>query len=189
MDCAAELSTDDRPLQIADIGTGSGAIAVTLAKHLPGAQIVAVDRSAEALRIAAWNAAQHEVESQIEFVESDLLSDVPQPSQFDLICSNPPYVSEAEFRQLAPTVRDFEPAAALVSGPKGTEVIERIVEESKARLKPAGRLIVELSPMIADACEQLAESAGVFDDLRFIKDLAGMRRVLSLRRRTDASAT
>lgn len=189
LDCAAELAGEDQPLQIADIGTGSGAIAVTLAKHLPNAQIVAVDCSAEALKIAAWNAEQHQVQSQIEFLESDLLGSVQQPAAFDLICSNPPYVTDDEFRQLAATVRDYEPTTALVAGPKGTEVIERIIEESKTRLKPGGRLIVELSPMIADACERLATAAGLFDDLRWIKDLAGHRRVLSIRRQAPAAGS
>ncbi len=172
----------DRPLQIADIGTGSGAIAVTLAKQLPAAEITAVDRSAAALKIASWNAEQHGVAGQIQFCESDLLRSVDHPQQFDLVCSNPPYVSEAEYQQLAPTVREYEPAEALVSGPKGTEVIERIIREMPDRLRPGGRLILELSPMIADACASLAKEAGTFDDLRFVKDLAGHRRVLSLRR-------
>ena len=182
LDCAAAMTVEGRPLQIADIGTGSGAIAVTLAKHLPDAEITAVDRSPAALKIASWNAEQLEVTENVHFLESDLLSSVQEPKLFDLVCSNPPYVSEAEYQQLAPTVRQFEPVEALVAGPKGTEVIERIFDEIPARLRPGGRLILELSPMIAEACAELAGESGQFEDPRFIKDLSGHRRILSLRR-------
>lgn len=182
LDCAKQLGGGDRPLAIADIGTGSGAIAVALAKHLDDAQLTAVDVSPAALKIAIWNAEQHEVDGKIQFIESDLLSAVDSPAQFDIICSNPPYVSESEFAELARTVREYEPRGALVSGPSGTEVIERILAEVPDRLVSGGRLILELSPMIADACEQLAGDNEAFTDLRFIKDLDGHRRILSLQR-------
>lgn len=185
LDCAAALNVQGHSLRIADIGTGSGAIAVALAKHLPDAEITAVDRSAAALAVAVWNAKQHDVDDRIQFLESDLLAAVDQPSQFDLICSNPPYVSDAEFEQIAATVSKYEPREALVSGPTGTEVIERILRETRSRLRPQGRLIVELSPMIADACASLVTQSGGYDDLRFIKDLSGHRRILSVRRTKD----
>jgi release factor glutamine methyltransferase len=183
LDCAAAMKLEDRPLEIADIGTGSGAIAVTLAKHLPHARVTAVDRSTAALQIASWNAQQHQVTEQLQFLESDLLQSVGHPPLFDLVCSNPPYVSEAEYQQLAPTVKDYEPLEALVAGPRGTEVIERLFREVPARLRSGGRLIVELSPMIADACEALAQQSGEFEDLRLVKDLSGDRRILSLQRK------
>jgi release factor glutamine methyltransferase len=191
LDCAKAMISPDRsqpepekdqPLAIADIGTGSGAIAVTIAKHLPDAEVTAVDRSAAALKIAVWNAEQHGVSQRIRLLESDLLSAIDSPSQFDIICSNPPYVSESEFTELSATVRDYEPRQALVAGPEGTEVIERILSETPDRLRPGGRLVIELSPMIADACETMARRSSAFDDLRFVKDLEGHRRVLSLAR-------
>jgi release factor glutamine methyltransferase len=182
LDVVKTLGVTDRPIQIADIGTGSGAIAVTLAKQLPDAQLTAVDRSEAALKIASWNAEKHSVESQITFTISDLLSSIDSPEQFDIICSNPPYVSESEFVELDPTVRDFEPREALVSGPSGTETIERIFHECSDRLRPGGRLIIELSPMIADKCEQMAIDHDAFSDQRFIKDLEGNRRILSVAR-------
>jgi release factor glutamine methyltransferase len=182
LDVVKTLEISDRPIQIADIGTGSGTIAVTLAKHLPNTQLTAVDQSDAVLKIAAWNAEQHQVDSQITFAISDLLASIDSPEQFDMICSNPPYVSEAEFAELDSTVRDFEPRAALVSGPSGTEVIERIVRESPDRLHPGGRLIIELSPMIADKCEQMVIDHQAYGDERFIKDLEGNRRILSVMR-------
>lgn len=182
LDCAKQMAIDGRPLQIADIGTGSGAIAVTIAKQLPGAIITAVDRSPAALQIAIWNAKQHAVTDQIQFIESDLLSAVDCPDRLDIICSNPPYVSQAEYDELSREIRDYEPQQALLAGPKGTEVIERIFNESPDRLRAGGRLIIEMSPMIADACRELANQTKAFDDLRVIKDLEGHRRILSLAR-------
>ena len=182
LDCAKSMNIADRPLQVADIGTGSGAIAVTIAKNLDGAEVTAVDRSAAALKIAAWNCEQHNVASQVRLIESDLLAAVDSPQRFDMICSNPPYVSDSEYAQLDSTVRDFEPRQALVAGPSGTEVIERILQETPERLCSGGRLIIELSPMIADKCEELASLSDAFTDSRFIKDLEGHRRILSLAR-------
>ena len=179
-------SPTDRTLQIADIGTGSGAIAICVARSLPNARVTAVDLSGEALRIAKWNAKNLQVIDQIRFIESDLLKSVDQPDTFDIICSNPPYVSEAEYIRLSPTVRDFEPRRALVAGKNGTETIARLFEETPARLNVGGRLIIELSPMIADACQALAESNPAFGDLCFIKDLDGHRRILSLERKASS---
>lgn len=182
LDRAKEMEIGDRPMQIADLGTGSGAIAIALAKNLPESKVTAVDESEEALKIAIWNAEKHGLDSQITFVDSDLLGSVQTPDKFDLICSNPPYISEAEYAELPSDVRDYEPRGALVAGPDGTEVIKRLLGESYDRLNSGGRLIVELSPMIADTCADLAGEISELTDLRFIKDLAGHRRVISLQR-------
>ena len=182
LDCAKAIDVSSRALQIVDIGTGSGAIAITLAKHLPQAKITAVDISADALKIARWNAEKQDVVDRVSFVQGDLLAAVEQTDKFDLICSNPPYISQAEFADLPVTVRDFEPKIALVSGPDGTETIKRILAESYDRLNDGGRLIIELSPMIADACQDLVEQIPELGDLRFIKDLAGHKRVMSVAR-------
>lgn len=180
LDCAKAMKVSDRPLQIADIGTGSGAIAVAIAKNLDDVEVTAVDRSAAALQIAAWNCEQHDVAAKVRLIESDLLSNAETPQQFDIICSNPPYVSESEYVQLDASVREFEPREALVAGPSGTEVIERILQHTPERLRSGGQLIIELSPMIAERCEEYASLLETLNDLRFIKDLEGRRRILSL---------
>ena len=182
LDCAKDLASQDRPLQIVDLGTGSGAIAVALAKNLDNAVVTAVDVSRAALKIAKWNVEKHSVESSVELVESDLFAEVDPSLKFDVICSNPPYVTESEYGELSKTVRDYEPKLALVSGEKGTECIERLLHEAPSRMTPGSRLIIELSPMIADACEKLAGEIAELTDLRFIKDLEGHRRILSLAR-------
>jgi release factor glutamine methyltransferase len=172
-----------QPLRIADIGTGSGAIAVTLAKYLSDAEVTAVDCSEEALRIAAWNAEQHGVQDRVQFLCSDLLAALDAERPFDIICSNPPYVSESEYEALSPSVRDYEPRQALLAGREGTEVVERLLRAAPDYLSDGGRLIIELSPMIADACEALAKGQGSYDKITFIKDLDGHRRVISMTRR------
>ena len=182
LDRAKEMEVAGRPLRIADIGTGSGAIAVAIAKHLSDAEITATDTSDAALEIARWNAEQHSVQDRLTFVSCDLLSGVDPAVEFDLICSNPPYVSEAEYAELPTTVRDYEPRQALVAGPRGTEVIERLIALAPERLVSGGRLIVELSPMIADACLAMANEASELTDARLIKDLAGHQRIVSVGR-------
>ena len=182
LDCAKEMKVTDRPLQIADVGTGSGAIAISLAKNLSSCHLTATDLSEAALNIAAWNAEHHKCSQQIDFVHCDLMADVAQTETFDIICSNPPYISEAEYEQLSPTVKDYEPKSALVAEADGTEVIKRLFGECFGRLNPGGRMIIELSPMIADACADLAEQVSDLADQRFINDLAGHKRILSLGR-------
>ncbi len=169
-------------MHLADVGTGSGAIAIAIAKHLPNSLVQAVDISPDALQIARWNVEQLGVTEQVELIEGDLLEPLPEEPTLDLIVSNPPYVSEAEYAALDKEVKDFEPKLALVSGPQGTELIEKLAGQAASRLRPGGRLIVELSPMIADACQEIVAQAGCYEDIKFVKDLAGHRRILSCQR-------
>ena len=169
-------------LAIADVGTGSGVIAVCLAKHLPACRVTAIDRSRAALAVAVQNARQHGVAERIEFFESDLFAAVPPERQFDFIVSNPPYVTTAEMESLAADVRKFEPREALLAGPRGTEVIEALVAQAADRLRPGGHLLMEISPTIHDAVLALLKSDGRFEPGPTIKDLARLPRVVQARR-------
>ena len=173
-----------RPLKIADVGTGSGAIAVALAKHLPavypgGCLITAIDLSPDALDVARGNARDHGVDPQIEFVQGDLLDKLPAGSDFDMILSNPPYVSRAEYDDLDPTVRDHEPKMALLAGERGTEIIARLIDQAASRLLPGGLLAIELSPMIAKDCAVLIAGNGHFHEPKLIRDLGGNQRIVT----------
>ncbi len=126
----------------ADIGTGSGCLAITLAAECRHARLVATDISAPALEVARANAHRHVVSERIEFKETRYLDGVDGP--FDLIVSNPPYVTDDEFRGLAPEVRDFEPRSALTAGPDGLDDIRAVLAEADNRLAPGGLLLIEI---------------------------------------------
>lgn len=176
-----ELADGAQP-QIADVGVGSGVLAVCLAKHMPGARVTAVDVSAAALEAARRNADRHGVASQIEFLESDVLSAVADPSHFDLIVSNPPYVTTSELEQLDEGVKRFEPAVALDGGPEGTTVIARLIDQALQRLHEGGWLIFEISPTIAAAVERLMQSTPGLSPAPTLKDLADLPRVAQAQR-------
>jgi release factor glutamine methyltransferase len=159
----------DAPLRIADIGTGSGAIAVALAHSLPNAQVMALDVSSAALAVARDNAERNNVADRVRFVESDLLAAVSGET-FDAIVSNPPYVAASEI--LEPQVRDFEPAAAL-------EIYRRLVPQAHAALKADGWLLLEVGYGQRDAVAQLL--AG-WKSLSFVNDLQGIPRVACAQR-------
>lgn len=166
----------DAPLRIADVGTGSGAIAIALAHNLSNATITALDNSAPALTIARENAERHHVANRIRLLESDLLSAVAN-EKFDAIVSNPPYVPDSEI--LEPQVRDFEPHAALYAGPSGLEIYRRLIPQAWRALKPRGWLLMEIGHGQRDA---LASILGQWTDLEFINDLQGIPRVVRARR-------
>lgn len=165
-------------LSIADVGTGSGIIAISLAKSLAGARIWALDLSKPALSLATRNVEKNGVAGQVTLLESDLLAAV-HTQNFDLIVSNPPYISEAEFEALPASVKNYEPKTALVSGPTGTETIQRLLEQASAPLRPRGWLIIEISPMIADAVTKLIDRK-VWSEPVVSKDLAGHARIVSV---------
>jgi release factor glutamine methyltransferase len=167
----------DQPLRIADIGTGSGAIAIALAHNLPNASITALDNSAPALAIARENAARHGVANRIRFLESDLLAAVSGET-FDVIVSNPPYVPDTEI--LEPQVRNFEPHSALYAGPSGLETYQRLIPQARQSLKPGGWLLLEIGHGQRDALADLLKD---WNDIDFIHDLQGIPRVAIARRR------
>lgn len=182
LDLAREIPTG-QPINIADVGVGSGILAVCAAKNLAQARIVAVDISPPALDVARQNASEHGVDQRIEFVESDLLASVDPARTFDFVVSNPPYITSDEMPQLARDVRDYEPRQALEAGPRGTEVIERLIPQAAERLRPGGALLMEISPQLETAVRGLLEQDGRFDQLETIKDLSARPRVVQARRK------
>lgn len=170
------------PLSICDVGTGSGAIAISVAKHLPSARVLALDASLPALKLAEENAEAHGVSAQIETAQSDLFRAVAPERTFDCIASNPPYVSQAEYDTLAPEVREHEPRSALLAGPRGTEIIERLIPEAVERLRPGGQLLIEISPMIHEAVVQLIEEEPRLQPETTVKDLERRPRVVRARK-------
>jgi release factor glutamine methyltransferase len=164
--------------KLVDVGTGSGCIALALAKELPHAEIHATDVSPEALEIAEANAARHQMTSRIQFHDTDLLKGLPHTC-FDFVVSNPPYVGESEEDTVQLEVRKFEPRAAVFAGPTGVEVIERLIPQAREALKPGGWLVMEISGTIADRVRGLL--AG-WSEVQITNDLQGIPRVVSAQR-------
>lgn len=169
--------------RIVDVGTGSGAIAVAVAKHLPTATLAASDFSAAALEVARGNAARHGVIDRIEFVEADLLADPRLAGPWDVIVSNPPYVRDDEFAALPRDVRDHEPRAALVAGPTGVELVARLAGEAAERLAPGGWLLVEIGPSTVAAAEAVLAGQPGLEPGPTLKDMAGLPRIVQAQRR------
>lgn len=165
-------------LKIVDVGTGSGCIALALAKELPQAEIHATDISAAALEIARANAARHRLETHIQFHEADLLAGI-EKNTFDFVISNPPYVGESEEDTVQLDVRKFEPRTAVFAGSTGTEVIERLIPQARDVLRPGGWLVMEISGTIAGRVGGLL---GDWKDVRITNDLQGIPRVAVARK-------
>ncbi len=177
---AAEPS---KHFSIVDVCTGSGCIAVSVAKHLPQCTITAIDLSPGAVTIAKANVEQHKLSDRISVVESNLLDTVADNS-VDFVLSNPPYVSEAEYAKLDKTVREHEPRIALVGGASGMEIIEQLASQAAKKLVPNGWFICELSPMIADQVESHMASTNQWTNITIVKDLARLKRLVVAQRPT-----
>ena len=164
--------------RIVDVATGSGCVALALAKELPHAEIHATDNSSAALEVARANAARHQLEDRIQFHETDLLAGLKPP--FDLVVSNPPYVGDCEEDQVQLEVRKFEPRSAVFAGPTGTEVIARLIPQAHSILRPGGWLIMEVSGTIVDRLRNLLEG---WDNVEVATDLQAIPRVVKARKR------
>ncbi len=171
VELAIELAPN-RAGRLIDLGTGSGAVAIALAKHLPDAEVWACDISEAALNVARLNAQRHGVA--VRFVRSDWLSEVP-PGRFDVIVSNPPYIAAGDAHLQQGDVR-FEPRQALVGGADGLDCIRAIVAQSVERLEPGGWLLFEHGYDQAARCRDLLQACG-FRDVASWDDLAGIARV------------
>lgn len=170
-------SSPSHPYHIVDVGTGSGCIALALAKELPEAEIHATDVSPEALEIAEANAARHQLTSRIQFYDTNLLKSLPL-GYFDFVVSNPPYVGESEEDTVQLEVRKFEPRGAVFAGPTGLEVIEQLIPQARGALKPGGWLVMEISGTIAERVVGLLSG---WENVELTNDLQGIPRVVSVR--------
>ena len=164
-------------IRIVDVGTGSGCIALALAKELPSAEIHAIDISPAALEVARANAARHQLEHRVRFRRADLLEGLP--GEFDFVVSNPPYVGKSEEDSVQLEVRRFEPRNAVFAGPKGTEVIARLIPQAQAALRPGGWLVMEISGTIAEDVRKLLRG---WQKLEIKPDLQSIPRVAMARK-------
>ncbi len=159
------------PLRVADIGTGSGCIAIAIAHYAPGVEVWASDVSLEALEVAARNLARHSLGDGVHLVCGDLLD--PLPGQFDLVCANLPYIAPGAD---LPAEVTAQPAGALYAAQDGAAIVLRLLEAAPSRLNPGGRLLVEVSPEIASSITDAARRA--FDNHETHRDLGGHERVV-----------
>lgn len=176
---AAQLSESPK-LKVLDVGTGSGAIAIALAKSLPDAEIVACDVSTAALAVARGNAER--LGARVRFVESDLLAAFAEYPLFDVIAANPPYVPDLDGALLQAEVRDHEPHIALFGGADGLDLYRRLIPQAQAALRAGGLLAMELG---FGQSEPLAALLAGWKDVRFVEDYAGIPRIV-LAERGDA---
>jgi release factor glutamine methyltransferase len=176
VDVALEWAEAIGAATIADVGTGSGCIAITLALEQPGLSIIATDRSSDALAIAKSNAGVLGAADAISWHETDLLTGVNGP--LDLIVSNPPYVPERDRDSLSADVRDFEPPQALFAGADGLDVIRRLIPQAISRLRPGGALIMEVGEGQWPAVTTMLEQAGAAS-VDWHVDLQGIPRIVA----------
>lgn len=173
-----------RPRRVADIGTGSGCLAVTVAAERPYCDVIATDISKAALHVAHLNAGRHHVSDRIAFRESAYLIGAEGP--FDFILSNPPYVTERDYQNLAPEVREYEPASALVAGEDGFRDIRQIVDLGTSYLVPGGTMLIEIGYDQSDAVVDLLDSCpalrlvGISNDLQCIPRVAVIERKITI---------
>ena len=163
---------------ILDIGTGSGALPIALAKQHPGAVLTATDFSTRALEVAKRNAAKLGVGERVRFLQGDLFAPIAAGEKFDFILSNPPYIPTADIADLAPGVRDYEPRLALDGGPDGFAVFDRLIADARAFLKPEGYLILEIGSPQEEPARRKIESHGGYELGKTLFDSAGHPRVL-----------
>ncbi len=157
-----------RPVVVADVGTGSGAIAITVASHAPEAKVYGTDISQDALDVAEENRKRLTPDAGPLFLEGDLLSPLPEPA--DVIVANLPYIADEEYSGLQSDVRDYEPRVALKAGVEGLDLIERLLEQLPSKVQPRGAVLLEISPRQGEIVQKMAQ------DLRPKPSYVGLRR-------------
>jgi release factor glutamine methyltransferase len=167
--------------RIIDIGVGSGSLAIAIAKHHATADVTAIDKSAEALKVAQENAVKHGVAERIRFLEGDLFAPLSADEKFDFIVSNPPYIADEDIPNLPIGVRQYEPLTALQGGPGGFVVFDRLISAARSHLNPGGYLIVEIGGPQEKPARAKLSAITEFDLAPTIYDFAGHPRVLRAR--------
>ena len=162
---------------IADVGTGSGAIAVALARQILAARVIAIDRSVDAVALAAKNVRLHQLEGRVSLVVGDLLA--PVRSRFDVIVANLPYVPDADLPSLEPEVRDFEPRLALAGGPDGLDLYRRLLDQARSRLRRPGALAFEIGAGQSEVARDLVVASLPNATVDVISDYAGIPRIVT----------
>lgn len=181
----------DRPHESAgrrflDVGTGSGALAVVLAKEFPSAQVVAIERSGAALAVARQNCRRHGVQDRVALIQGDLLGPLASVPAFDVIVANPPYVPTPEWEELPAEIKDHEPRLALDGGPDGLAVIRLLLSEVHHLLRPGGVLALEVGQGQAEAVARLLGATQAYEPAAVIPDYQRIGRVLTAVRRPEA---
>jgi release factor glutamine methyltransferase len=176
-------------LKVLDVGTGSGAIPVCLAKEHAATQIVAVDISSVALDVASVNARRHGVANRIRFLSGDLFAPIkPLREIFDLIVSNPPYIRTGELSMLAPEIREWEPTVALDGGPDGLDTYRRVIEEGHSYLTTGGSIVLEIGANMAPDVAELFSRSGCYGPASVYQDYAGKDRVIAAAKLSSSDA-
>lgn len=170
----------ENPISILEIGTGSGIISCLLAEFVPNAKIIATDISEGALEVAQRNCSQKEFTDKIEFIKSDLYSELDKErykNYFHIIVSNPPYVSEVDYDKLAPDITEYEPVEALIGGKTGAEFTKKLIEEGIQFLKEKGCIILETGYNLSEEIKKIVSNLNMDFSTSFIKDLQNIDRV------------
>jgi len=173
-----DLAIARQPMSIVDVGTGSGCIAVSLAVHLPEAVVYAIEISPAALAVARRNVERHGVAERVRLMAGDVLS--PRPGPVDLIVSNPPYIPTGECGSLPASIRDYEPRLALNGGPDGLAVVQQLLMQAPAVLRPGRGMLIEIGADQGEAATYLARTFFPHATVRLHPDLAGRDRVLEV---------
>jgi release factor glutamine methyltransferase len=177
-----ELAREVSNPRIVDVGTGSGCIALALARELKHAEIYGVDLSAEALEIARANAARLQLDERVRFLQSNVLEALADRRDFDIVVSNPPYVGHNEADKVQRSVFEYEPRMAVFAGETGLDVIRPLIEQAHHVLKPGGYLAIEIGYSMRDAVLELIRSA-LWNEPTIVPDLQGIPRVIAARRK------
>jgi release factor glutamine methyltransferase len=181
LEAAGEVPAE-LPVRILDIGTGSGVLAISLAKELPQAQVCASDISSAAVALAHANAARHGLAERINFVVGDLFEGIDADTPFTVILANPPYVRSGEVPALPPEIKDWEPHLALDGGTDGLDIYRRIASQAYSYLLPGGVLLLEIGFDMARDVLKLFSGEPHYKRARIVRDYAGRDRVIAVRR-------